>query len=169
MEGICPPSFLTGVLTNNHSLLKQQQSFGRCSNLQFLKVLKPTDMVPARSLWALMQGTLTAPLPFFFAHVIIPSIWLNEAQFVHAKGARQYQRGMNPELRTLFEKMCRLLRLPFTIVLVFDGPGRPSRKRGVNVLTAEHWAEDPTKEIADAFGFGTHRVSLSFHTMEHIN
>ncbi|KIK03617.1 hypothetical protein K443DRAFT_94831 [Laccaria amethystina LaAM-08-1] len=86
------------------------------------------------------------------------SIWLNEAQFVHAKGARQYQRGMNPELRTLFEKMCRLLRLPFTIVLVFDGPGRPSRKQGINVLTAEHWAEDPTKEIADVFGFGTHRA-----------
>ena len=101
--------------------------------------------------------------PFFFAHIIIPSIWLNEAQFAHAKGGRQYQRGMNPELRTLFEKMCRLLRLPFTIVLVFDGPGRPSRKRGVNVLTAEHWAEDPTKEIADAFGFGTHRVIIFSH------
>ena len=169
MEGICLPSFLTGVLTNNHSLLKQQQNFGRCFNSQWLKVLKQTDMVPARSLWVLMQGTLAAPLPFFFAHVIIPSVWLNEAQFVHAKGARQYQRGMNPELRTLFEKMCRLLRLPFTVVLVFDGPGRPSRKRGINVLTAEHWAEDPTKEIADAFGFGTHRVILSFHMVEHIN
>lgn len=50
------------------------------------------------------------------------SIWLFQAQA--GRG------GANPELRTLFYRLARLVALPVHPLFVFDGPERPAYKRG---------------------------------------
>ncbi|KZO91641.1 hypothetical protein CALVIDRAFT_505443 [Calocera viscosa TUFC12733] len=73
------------------------------------------------------------------------SIW-----FFHANGG---QGGENPELRTLYFRCCRLLALPVLPLFVFDGPLRPSQKRGKRIGKSEHWMVSGMREIIDAFGF----------------
>lgn len=67
--------------------------------------------------------------------------------------------GENPELRTLFYKLARLLDTCVLPIFVFDGPFRPSVKRGRNVVTAEPWLTNGFKELIKAFGFHWHQVS----------
>lgn len=87
------------------------------------------------------------------------SIWLNEcqAQFFHRHHA---QMGENPELRTLFHRLARLLQMCIIPVFVFDGPDRPHQKRGKRVLTKPHWLTDRFKEFVEAFGFYSHMVTF---------
>ncbi|KAG8846462.1 hypothetical protein FRB96_001986 [Tulasnella sp. 330] len=73
------------------------------------------------------------------------SIW-----FFHSQWGRE---GENPELRTMFFRMARLLEVPFLPVFVFDGPERPKFKRGKKVSGRQHWMEDGVKKMATAFGF----------------
>ncbi|KAG8994343.1 hypothetical protein FRB93_001599 [Tulasnella sp. JGI-2019a] len=73
------------------------------------------------------------------------SIW-----FFHSQWGRE---GENPELRTMFFRMARLLEVPFLPVFVFDGPERPKVKRGKKVSRRQHWMEDGVKKMATAFGF----------------
>ncbi|TFY54616.1 hypothetical protein EVJ58_g8753 [Rhodofomes roseus] len=79
------------------------------------------------------------------------SIWFRECQSVFKFG--HAQAGENPELRTLFYRLCRLFELPVDVLFVFDGPGRPSRKRGMVVKTANHWITSSFKDLIEAFGF----------------
>ncbi|KAI0065376.1 PIN domain-like protein [Artomyces pyxidatus] len=73
------------------------------------------------------------------------SIW-----FFHAAYGRE---GENPELRTLFFRCTRLLSMPFLPLFVFDGPKRPSVKRGKRITGNQHWLTNGMKEIIEAFGF----------------
>jgi Holliday junction resolvase YEN1 len=79
------------------------------------------------------------------------SIW-----FFHANGGRE---GENPELRTLFFKCVKLTTSPFLPLFVFDGPKRPSVKRGRKVKGEAHWLTNGTKRIVEAFGFEWRTVS----------
>lgn len=69
--------------------------------------------------------------------------------------------GFNPELRTLFYKLTRLLPLCVMPVFVFDGEDRPQMKRGRHVRGKEHWMAKTFKEMISAFGFSFHNVGLS--------
>ncbi|KAH7924438.1 hypothetical protein BV22DRAFT_508362 [Leucogyrophana mollusca] len=73
------------------------------------------------------------------------SIW-----FFHAAYGKE---GENPELRTLFFRCSRLMSMPFLPLFVFDGPKRPSIKRGKRVGGNAHWLTTGMKNIIEAFGF----------------
>ncbi|OBZ73129.1 Flap endonuclease GEN 1 [Grifola frondosa] len=64
--------------------------------------------------------------------------------------------GQNPELRTLFYRLARLFSLPLTAVFVFDGPNRPSIKRGKKVIKAQHWLTAGAMRLIGDFGFQWH-------------
>lgn len=81
------------------------------------------------------------------------SIW-----FFHAAYGRE---GENPELRTLFFRCARLMAMPLLPVFVFDGPKRPSVKRGKRVNGSAHWLVSGMKEIIQAFGFEWRTVSMT--------
>jgi hypothetical protein len=86
------------------------------------------------------------------------SIWIHECQAAFFN-PRHSQMGENPELRTLFYRLADLLKMCVVPVFVFDGPSRPAKKRGKNVVTQPHWLTDRFKEFIDAFGFYSHMVS----------
>ncbi|KAG2107686.1 uncharacterized protein F5147DRAFT_696689 [Suillus discolor] len=73
------------------------------------------------------------------------SIW-----FFHAAYGKE---GENPELRTLFFRCSRLMSMPLLPLFVFDGPKRPSVKRGKRVGGNAHWLTTGMKNIIVAFGF----------------
>ncbi|KAG2143416.1 uncharacterized protein EDB93DRAFT_586831 [Suillus bovinus] len=73
------------------------------------------------------------------------SIW-----FFHAAYGKE---GENPELRTLFFRCTRLMSMPLLPLFVFDGPKRPSVKRGKKVSGNAHWLTTGMKNIIVAFGF----------------
>ncbi|KAF8868453.1 PIN domain-like protein [Gymnopilus junonius] len=59
----------------------------------------------------------------------------------------------NPELATLFARCSRLVQLAVNPLFIFDGPGRPRRKRGKHVRGNPHWIECDFKKMLDALGF----------------
>lgn len=69
--------------------------------------------------------------------------------------------GENPELRTLFNRLTRLLGMFIIPVFVFDGPLRPNSKRGRQVSSTAHWLTDGFKDFITAFRFYCHDVSRS--------
>ncbi|KAG8952319.1 hypothetical protein FRC04_004747 [Tulasnella sp. 424] len=74
------------------------------------------------------------------------SIW-----FFHSEWGKE---GENPELRTLFFRLCRLAEAPFLPLFVFDGPYRPSFKRGKNINgQRQHWLQSGFKRLIEAFGW----------------
>ncbi|KAH9927787.1 PIN domain-like protein, partial [Fomitopsis serialis] len=80
------------------------------------------------------------------------SIWFHQIQNTFAIG--HAQSGENPELRTLFFRLARLLRLPVHAIFVFDGPDRPAMKRGRRVVPTGHWMVGAMKCFIEAFGYG---------------
>ncbi|KAJ6448836.1 PIN domain-like protein [Mycena sanguinolenta] len=78
------------------------------------------------------------------------SIWLYQADRALNYGNG---RGNNPQLGVLFYRLVYLLTLPIRVVIIFDGPGRPSIKRGTAVLTNGHWLTGPFQKLIDAFGY----------------
>ena len=78
---------------------------------------------------------------------------------------RHAQMGENPELKALFYRLANLLHMCTIPVFVFDGPNRPSEKRGKKVIAKPHWLTTRFKEFINAFGFFVHDVSpWSSHT-----
>ncbi|KAF8317915.1 hypothetical protein DL93DRAFT_2076435 [Clavulina sp. PMI_390] len=73
------------------------------------------------------------------------SIW-----FFHAKSGRE---GENPELRLIFFRLAKLLSEPFLPLFVFDGPKRPTWKRGIQISKKPHWMIHGVKTMIAAFGF----------------
>ncbi|KAG8898187.1 hypothetical protein FRC01_010992, partial [Tulasnella sp. 417] len=73
------------------------------------------------------------------------SIW-----FFHSEWGKE---GENPELRTLFFRLCRLAESPFLPLFVFDGPYRPSFKRGKHINQRQHWLQSGFKRLIEAFGW----------------
>ena len=85
-----------------------------------------------------------------------PRIWLSQSRTAFVVG--HAQAGENPELRAIFFKLVRLLETPVTPLFVFDGPGRPMKKRGVNVVKKPEWMIKPLQEMLDAFKFQHYTV-----------
>lgn len=64
-------------------------------------------------------------------------------------------------LRIFFFKLCKFLSSPVIPVFVYDGPSRPSFKRGKNVNTVkESWWSDLSKEVIGFFGFHWYQVRI---------
>ena len=78
-----------------------------------------------------------------------------QSAFVH----NHAQFGQNPELRTLFYRLSRLLSCCIDAVFVFDGPNRAKVKRGKQVRSIPHWLTTGMQEMLDAFGFTWYTVS----------
>lgn len=73
-----------------------------------------------------------------------------------------HQHRSNGALRTFFEKLCKLLRVtPVIAIFVFDGPRRPSFKRGkeINTHSIPEW-KAPCEEIIEACGFYSYQVRI---------
>lgn len=66
-----------------------------------------------------------------------------------------------PELRTLFWRLARLLAACVDVVFVFDGPARPLWKRGKRILPHDVWMMGEFQEFVKAFGFTSHQVRLA--------
>ncbi|CAF9932488.1 MAG: hypothetical protein HETSPECPRED_008380 [Heterodermia speciosa] len=68
--------------------------------------------------------------------------------------------GKNPELRTLYYRLLRLLSLFIQPLFVFDGPNKPPFKRGVranpNAAAASTYFSQHTKHLLTLFGFPFH-------------
>ncbi|KAH9894731.1 hypothetical protein C8Q73DRAFT_691273 [Cubamyces lactineus] len=78
------------------------------------------------------------------------SIWLNHAQF--SRGRMEEDRGANPEIRTLFFRLCKWSKMPFTLVFVFDGRQRPGIKRGSRMgKSGSHNLAKGFKALLDIF------------------
>ncbi|EGN94841.1 hypothetical protein SERLA73DRAFT_30636, partial [Serpula lacrymans var. lacrymans S7.3] len=109
-------------------------------------VLRPAGKVRSLTHLAVTEGfELNPDGKRGFRIGIDASIW-----FFHAAYGKE---GENPELRTLFFRCCRLMTTPFLPLFVFDGPKRPSVKRGKRVSGNSHWLTTGMKNIIEAFGF----------------
>lgn len=92
--------------------------------------------------------------------IFIVSLWLFAVQAVfHVNHARA---GPEPELRTLFFKLALLASLPIIPIFLFDGPQRPSVKRGRKVIRNGNWLEKRVKDFIEAHGLSWHTVRSSF-------
>ncbi|THV04509.1 hypothetical protein K435DRAFT_850772 [Dendrothele bispora CBS 962.96] len=80
--------------------------------------------------------------------------WASKARTSHSHA----QLGQNPELRNIFQWLSRMSTLPIVLVAVFNGPGRPSRKRNMAVSKTPHWMTKRSQEILQAFGYHYYMV-----------
>jgi hypothetical protein len=72
--------------------------------------------------------------------------------------------GQKLALEKIFYQLCNLSLAPVTLVFVFDGPGRPSIKRGTRVISRPLWLVDHLKKMIMYFVFHFYDASLeSFH------
>lgn len=79
-----------------------------------------------------------------------------------AKEGRRNSRS--PELTSLLLRCQALSQMPIVPFFVFDGPERPSKKRGINVRTMGYWFDSQFKEMLDIFGYRHIVVSaVDFH------
>ncbi|KIL56120.1 hypothetical protein M378DRAFT_89828, partial [Amanita muscaria Koide BX008] len=85
------------------------------------------------------------------------SIWICQSQAIFYKPAHATA-GANPELRTLFFKLSWLLSACILPIFVFDGPLRPSVKRGKNVVATPHWLTEDFQQLINGFGFYSHQA-----------
>lgn len=68
--------------------------------------------------------------------------------------------GCNPELRMLFFRLCRLIKLPVIPLFVFDGRMRPRVKRGNKTgKSGSHRLTNDFIEMLDCFGIEWRKVS----------
>ncbi|KAF8202062.1 PIN domain-like protein, partial [Mycena galopus ATCC 62051] len=61
--------------------------------------------------------------------------------------------GQKLILEKLFYQLCNLSLAPLTLVFVFDGPGRPSVKRGIRVVNRPTWLTEHLKLMITSFGY----------------
>lgn len=108
-----------------------------------------------------MRGSSEPPVVSCLLTEVTGSIWMTQTQAVFHHAGVHMQAGENPELRTIYFRLARLLKLPVVPIFVFDGPGRPPVKRGKQVRSKPHWLTDGFKRLVDAFGFHSHDVSTS--------
>lgn len=78
------------------------------------------------------------------------SIWLFQIQAAHG--------GANPALRTLFFRLNRLVSLPVQPIFVYDGPHRPSYKRGkiISRSSGGNAQLELSKQLIELFSFQWH-------------
>ncbi|KAJ7181820.1 hypothetical protein C8R46DRAFT_1210130 [Mycena filopes] len=61
--------------------------------------------------------------------------------------------GQTLALQKIFYQLCNFSSAPVTLVFVFDGPGRPSMKRGTTVVHHPLWLIDHLKTMIKAFWY----------------
>ncbi|KAF4342974.1 DNA repair endonuclease rad2 [Fusarium beomiforme] len=66
------------------------------------------------------------------------------------------QGGTNPEIRTLFYRLVRLLACPVEPIFVFDGPYKPAVKRNKKSGRGDSFANAQAKRLIRLFGCNTH-------------
>ncbi|XEV01908.1 hypothetical protein FSHL1_007195 [Fusarium sambucinum] len=66
------------------------------------------------------------------------------------------QGGTNPEIRTLFYRLVRLLACPVEPIFVFDGPYKPAIKRNKQSSRGSSFANAQAKRLIRLFGCNTH-------------
>ncbi|RDX40412.1 PIN domain-like protein, partial [Lentinus brumalis] len=99
------------------------------------------------------MGLLSSPTTLYRVGVDA-SLWFCQIQAAMGKGGpRNWQKGKNAELRTLFFRLANLFNKPLAIVFVGDGPDRPGNKRDTNVGKKSHWLTTDMKNLVVAFGF----------------
>ncbi|KAJ7226354.1 PIN domain-like protein, partial [Mycena haematopus] len=82
-------------------------------------------------------------------------LWLTQCQAVFHKPSHA-QIGKNPELKALFYKLASLNQAGIIAVFVFDGPNKPSIKRGKHVKAKPHWLVAEFTKLIGLFGFHYH-------------
>jgi len=113
--------------------------------------LKPIAEVGVLENFCMSEGVQKVGRPLVIGIDI--SLWLFAVQslfHVNHVGA-----GPEPELRTLFFKLALLMSLPIVPVFLFDGPKRPSIKRGKKVIQKDkkdNWLEKRVKDFIVAHG-----------------
>jgi Holliday junction resolvase YEN1 len=91
------------------------------------------------------------------------SIWIESMHLAHSHSRAKnphLKYGENPEIQGMMYRFCHYLKLPVTLVFVFDGDERPSIKRGGKVVAERPWIVDRLKELINGFGFYSHQVCL---------
>ncbi|KAG1763424.1 hypothetical protein EV702DRAFT_978431, partial [Suillus placidus] len=68
------------------------------------------------------------------------------------------QAGPNPELKSLFKKLAHLYCILCEVRIVFDGPAKPTIKRGMHVVKTPPWITEPFKHFAQVLGFTVHNA-----------
>jgi len=67
----------------------------------------------------------------------------------------------NKPMQNFFYQLCKFLKVAGIFIFVFDGPNRPSWKRGKEHNTAKiPWWTEPCKDLIEACGFYSHQVRL---------
>ncbi|KAJ7693366.1 PIN domain-like protein [Mycena rosella] len=61
--------------------------------------------------------------------------------------------GQTLVLEKLFYQLCNFSLAPVTLVFIFDGPGRPSVKRGTKVIYRPAWLIQHLKTMITSFGY----------------
>ncbi|KAJ7616026.1 PIN domain-like protein [Roridomyces roridus] len=84
-------------------------------------------------------------------------LWMTQCQTVFHK-PHHAQMGSNPELRALLYKLLQLIQAGVVAVFVFDGPHRPSVKRGKQVKTKPHWLVEGFVKMIEMSGFHHHQA-----------
>jgi len=85
---------------------------------------------------------------------------MNQAQTATQRGdGKSTQIGLNPAIRNLYNRLCRQLQLPSVAIFIFDGPDRPSVKRGDTVNKSKvHYLTKYFQKLIEAFGFHWYTV-----------
>ncbi|KAI0347706.1 PIN domain-like protein [Trametopsis cervina] len=119
------------------------------------KLVEPSvDRQYALSTISVQHGFLARPGCRTYRLGVDASVWLAEVRNTFL--ARHARYGRSPELRTLLFRLMRLLAMTVAAVFVFDGPQRPSIKRGTHVVRRTDWLEDDFMKMIRAFGFDVH-------------
>ncbi|KAL4243368.1 XPG/Rad2 endonuclease, partial [Abortiporus biennis] len=84
------------------------------------------------------------------------SIWIYQAS--KSLAVEHPQAGLNPALRSFFYRLLELLEAPFIPLLVFDGPERPEKKRGLNVSPVPHYMVHHCIKLINACKFYYHQA-----------
>lgn len=77
---------------------------------------------------------------------------VSESRSMTAMFLLTFVNAANPELRNLFHRVIRLLKVGSRPLFVFDGPKRPSVKRNVRIYRGENIITTQFKAIIEAFG-----------------
>lgn len=89
-------------------------------------------------------------------HVRLWRVGVDASQWMfHARKSRG---GVQPELRTLFFRLARLLALPIDPIFVFDGAARPSIKRDAHVYHTYQPLEEAFCSLVTLMGFSHWRA-----------
>lgn len=81
------------------------------------------------------------------------SNWITRLQTGIYKRGRDPRLPSNPIITVIFKHLAKLLSYPIIVVCVFDGPGRPSTKRGKKVAQTPFSIVGRLQELITALGF----------------